>query len=93
MPPARSVLAANLKALRSSSLDLRGQRKLAERAKIGEGSVWRAEKGEVGVTLDTLEALAGAFGLHPWQLLVPHLDPENPPVVQALSPEESGYMT
>lgn len=88
MAPARNILAANIKALRAHNPDLKGQRALAKKASIGEGSVWRATKGEVGVTLDTLEALAAVFGLAPWQLLVPHLDPNNPPVVQALSPEE-----
>lgn len=84
----RAVLAKNLAALRKAHPDLSGQRKLAKKAGIGEGSVWRAAKGGVGVSIDTLRALARAFGLQPWQLLVPGLDPNNPPLIQAMTEDE-----
>lgn len=38
--------------------------------------------------LDTVSKLAGAYGLEPWQLLVPHLDPLQPPVVLSAAERE-----
>lgn len=39
------------------------------------------------IKLDSLQGLAKAFGLQPWQMLIPELDPANPPLL-AISKEE-----
>lgn len=53
--------------------------------KVGRSTVQRIAKGETPAELDNLEAIARAFDLEPWQLLVPGMDPSNPPVLQTPS--------
>jgi hypothetical protein len=53
-------------------------RRLADTAQIALSSVQRAQKGQVGAGLDTIEAIARAFDLSAYQLLIPGLDPANP---------------
>ena len=38
--------------------------------------------------LDTIEVLAKAVDFAPWQLLVASFDPQNPPLIPELTPEE-----
>ena len=40
------------------------------------------------MTLRTLDILATAFGLEPYQLLIPGLDPANPQILRILSASE-----
>lgn len=42
-------------------------------------------------TLDTVAAIASAAKLHPWQLLIPNLDPRNPPVFMMTRTEKELY--
>lgn len=69
---AAAILAANLQALqRVAGAELKSQPKIASKAKIGQRTVGRALKGEVSTTIGSLEGLASAFGVEPWQLLHP----------------------
>ena len=49
--------------------------------------------------LESVEAVARALGLEPWQILVPNIDPMNPPTLSGdpnlrlLSPEEARLVT
>lgn len=83
----RQVLSENLRALLSS--DLEGPRTIKEVANasadirlagedmhLSNGKVGRIYKGESGTSVDSLYGLARVFGLEPWQLLVPGLDPK-----------------
>ena len=83
------ILALNLAQLMAHSADLKSEAKIAAAAKISKISqrtVNRARNG-AQVRLESLAGLAEAFGLAPWQLLVPGLDPANPPIL-AMSTEE-----
>jgi hypothetical protein len=51
------------------------------------GYMLSADPAAPSPSLDVLAAVATAFDLQPWHLLVPGLDPNNPPVTQ-LTPEE-----
>ena len=82
----KPVLALNLKAL----MDDRkmSQMEVHRRSKIAQSSIGRILRQEVAADLDTLAAIARAFDLDPWQLLVPNIDPKNLPVMQPLSTRE-----
>lgn len=82
-----SVLAVNLKALMAAHPELGSNPKLGKKTGLGASGISRLVNGH-NASLKTVDALAEAFGLHAWQLLVPHLDPKNPPVVQPVSEKE-----
>ena len=82
------VLGANLRALMGSQPELSSNPKLAEKTKLGTGTISRLKNGQVDATVSTLEALAKAFDMAPWQLLVPNLDPSNRPTLQPVSEQE-----
>lgn len=89
LPNPEKILAVNLAQLMAHSPDLKSEAKIAAAAKvakISQRTVNRARNG-AQVRLESLAGLAEAFGLAPWQLLVPGLDPANPPIL-ALSQEE-----
>lgn len=55
---------------------------LEKRSGVGKSTIDRIRKGETSARIDNLEALATAFGLSAWQLLVPELDPKTPPAIE-----------
>ena len=85
----RDVLAENLNHLMSAYPSLDSNPKLARRSKLGVGTIARVRNSDAAVNLDTLDKLAGCFDLHPWQMLVPNLDPKSPPVLRSMSQAES----
>ncbi len=52
---------------------------LAVKSKLTPSTVGRILSGEQAPAIDTLDAIATAFGLHAWQLLISDLDPSAPP--------------
>lgn len=63
-----------------------GLRAWSDRVGVGEATIERMLKGTASVQIDSIEAVANGFGLQAWQILVPGLDPTNPPVY--LTPAE-----
>lgn len=61
---------------------------VAKKAEVGHGTVDRAQKGQTNINVANLQAIAKAFGLRAWQLMVPDLEPDNPPVLQSRSAAE-----
>lgn len=90
---ARDVLQQNLKALMASSPKLNTTPAI-ERAtkmkgcKVGKSTVDRLLRSETPVKLDYIEAIAKIYDLDPWQLLVPGLRPNNPPVLKSVGEAE-----
>jgi DNA-binding phage protein len=84
-------LAANLAALMAATEDLRTQAAVGKRAGVDQRTVGRILNREHSPNLLQIQKLAAAFGLQPWQLLVPHLDPANPPVVHLTQAERELY--
>jgi len=92
------VLGVNVSALMAASApkpdapkggtDLSSNPKLAKKTKLGTGTISRLRNGSVNANLETLEAIAKAFDVEPWQLLVPMMDPNNAPVLQAAGDSE-----
>lgn len=65
-------------------------KRLAKKAGLGHMTIYRMLRGEAA-KLDELEAVACVFKLHAWQLLIPELDPINPPVVPLTTVERRFY--
>lgn len=75
----KHVLAENIRSMIGrEGLSVRG---FALKHKLQQKMVDRIAKQEHAVSLDTLDDLAKAVGLFSWQLLIPGLDPSNPPHV------------
>lgn len=77
----RDVLSANLMALMEATRALDTQQKVADAAGVGQTTISRMSRGDGSTRIASIEAVASAFGLESWQLLVPGLDPKNQPVL------------
>lgn len=84
----KTVLSDNLKRNMDRKPGKLSQAEIGRRGGLPQRTVGRIKNGEVEATLGNLQALAKAFGLQPWQLLVPDLDVSNPPMLRAMSEHE-----
>jgi transcriptional regulator with XRE-family HTH domain len=62
--------------------------KFAEDCGIGLGTAGRIKKQETSVGLMVLDKIADRFNLSPWMLLVPGMDPNNPPALKPVNEKE-----
>lgn len=91
--PERSILAANLRALmdrpgkemKEAEIEARTHRR------VSQSSVNRILNQKVNCRLDHLAALAECFELAAWQMLVPGLQPDDPPVLTLVSKKLDEY--
>ena len=56
------------------------------RTGVARGNVQRLKEGQVLPSLDTVQRVAAAFGLHAWQLLAPGISRDMPPTLAELKP-------
>lgn len=84
-----SILADNLR--RIIEHEGLNQTSWAARHGADKKQVQRALRVATSPTLDTLAAIAAAANLQPWQLLIPKLDPANPPVFTMTKTERDLY--
>jgi hypothetical protein len=88
---ARRVIAANVRRLMDradgSPVTEQDLARMARRAghTLSQSTINRILNARVSCGVDHLEILASLFGLEPWQLLVPELDPHDPPVLASIS--------
>ena len=82
--PLTELFRANLEKLMKADRTLNSQPKVAAASKVAQTSVGRILRGEQSPTLDMVQALATAFDLEPWQMLVPDLEPGNPPITKQI---------
>lgn len=87
----RKILADNLAQLQARHKDLastpaieRATAEMGEGKKIGKTVIQQVQKCKTPFNLDDLQTLAELFGLDAWQLLVPQIDPEHPPVLTSV---------
>lgn len=52
---------------------------VTKKTKVGRGTIQRIKEGNTSCGLDVVTKLATAFGIDPWQLLVPNIDPNRLP--------------
>lgn len=84
----RRVLWQNVRALMQKRYGKENLTQFAKDTGVGPGTASRLKAQETYAQLDTIEQIAAEFDLLPWQLLVPGMEPENPPVLRDASPEE-----
>jgi transcriptional regulator with XRE-family HTH domain len=91
----KDIVAANVQTLMDYARDhdqpYGEQKALAKRAKVAMSTVARIRKAEVGCSIDVLDAIARVYGLSAWQLMMPNLDPTNPPVFCVTATERDLY--
>lgn len=83
-----ATLWTNVQALMIKHWGEENLNRLARECKIGPGTAARIKEQKTSVGLETLEKIAETFHLAVWQLLVPGLDPGNPPALQPVSAVE-----
>jgi hypothetical protein len=83
---AQLVVAENLKALMLHRNI--GAVDTAKLLRVKPFQVRRLMAGTHAMTLRTVETIAQAFGIEPYQLLIPGLTPEDPQILRVLSPSE-----
>lgn len=88
--PPEKILAANLERLMNHYPGLSSEAKVAKAGGTSQRTVNRARNG-LQVKLESLQGLSKAFGLSPWQMLVPNLDPLNPPILSLSAAEKALY--
>lgn len=91
----RAIVAANVQTLidyaRDHGQPCGDQKSLAKKAGVSMSTVARIRKQEAGTSIDALESIANCYGLQAWQLLMPNLDPTNPPVFCMTATERELY--
>jgi hypothetical protein len=87
----RTVLADNLRALMEAHDPPLSGRQVGLKVSIDPKTVTRILAKQHAPNLDTIAALAALFDLLPWQLLVPGMDPKDPPVTQLSRNEDALY--
>jgi transcriptional regulator with XRE-family HTH domain len=87
-----SPVAINLRSLIAASRQ-RTVNAWAVRNVMVQSTVNRIVNGTMDPTVSMLEAIAKKFGLAAWQLLVPDLDPEDPPVLRSASAQEKALFS
>lgn len=85
------ILANNLKRLMAAHETLKTQAAVGKACGINQRTVGYIINQEHSCGLKQLEAIAQAFDLQPWQLLVPNLDPKSPPVCEFTKVERDLY--
>ena len=75
----RAVISENLRALMAAHPNLDTLEKITAQGGGSNGTLDRMRRGASSCRLDALADVAKVFGLEPWQLLVPRLDPHNLP--------------
>lgn len=86
----RHILAVNVARLMEVHYAAYSNRpkQLAKDAHVSLSTVQRIVAGSTGANLDGIEAIANAFDLSAYQLLIPNLDPANAQVVHGATKEE-----
>lgn len=83
--PSAKVLGANLSALMKRHATLNSNPTVAKKTGMSASTIHRMRHGQVDATLRTLEKLAVAFKVQPWELLNPAFDPTKRPVAKPVS--------
>lgn len=91
--PARQTLADNIRALMEASATIKSTPKLQAATeklgrKVSDSTLSRTLNCETPLNIDLVEVVAQAYGLDAWQLLVPSLDPNRPPVLRSIGTTE-----
>jgi transcriptional regulator with XRE-family HTH domain len=88
----REVLRQNVQALIESKVGPTTQGELKRKSGAAQATIGRilSARGE-NARIETIEKIAGAYGLQGWQLLIAGMDPKNPPVLAPVTKEERAF--
>lgn len=86
----KDVLSRNLKALMDYHA-IKSQGELGRLSKIDQTTIGRMLNKKNAAQIDKIQAVAKVFDLDAWQMMVPNLDPSNPPVAQITAIERDLY--
>lgn len=89
----REILAKNVKRLMQINPEMSSNVMVEERSggKVKKSTLDRIRNQSSACDIDTLSRVADAFGLLPWQLLLPDLDVKNPPTIRMGDSEKVLY--
>ena len=86
----RKVVAANVDLM--AKIEFRDEANvplaLAKLANVSKSTIQRILEAKVGAELETIEKVAKALGLIPYQIFIPNLDVKNPQVAKGAMPGE-----
>ncbi len=85
----KEIIAFNLRKLMDKNKHSEGD--LHRKTGLSQSTIGRTLKGETATTVDTLDALAKAYGLLSWQMMISDLDITNPPTLKILSEKERAF--
>lgn len=85
----RKTLWRNVSALMRHKYGKENLTRMAADCSIGPGTASRIKEAHTSVGIDVIERLAECFGVEPWHLLMPDLDPLHLPV--ALPRDEADF--
>ncbi len=91
-----AILHANVEALLAHHTGTKADgsvvwHRLVSHYNIANGTAQRIKESNTSIGIDMVAKVAKAFGLEPWQLLVPNLDPTNLPVFAMTEVERRLY--
>jgi len=82
----KEIVWENVQALMRARYGKINQKRFIEDSGVGNGTVTRIKNRRTSVGIDKVQQIAEAYGLEAWHLLMPDLDPNNPPL--SLTPAE-----
>lgn len=85
----RDVLAQNIQALMEHHPFLKSQSEVSRHCAIPQRTIGRILNGDTSANVSSIVGIAVAFGLEPWQLFVPNLNPKNLPRLSFLSEDQA----
>lgn len=91
-PSAKIILWENVSALMKHRYGRENLTRLAADCKLGPGTATRIKEQKTSVGLDVLEKIGRHFDLDPWQLLVPGMEADNPPVIATPTAEHQQFI-
>lgn len=88
----REVLRQNVQACLDSKIGPTTQLALHDKCGTAQATIGRILRGEgENAKLETIAAIAKAYGLEAWQLLIAGMDPKNPPVLAPITQEQRAF--
>lgn len=87
----KATLWANVQALMVKHYGAENMTRLASECGVGLGTVGRIKEQKTSAGIDMIEKIADRFNLSVWQMLVPGMDPANPPALQPVSAPERAF--
>lgn len=93
LPDSKEILWQNVRSLMNVKYGRDNLWQFCKFVGIGHGTGSRIKEQQTAVGIDTLQAIADKFDLQVWHLLLPNLDPKNPPVVLISDVEQKFYQS